>query len=133
MLLPRPLGDHNKNETGSEWQTENVLLIKRDQPEAMAQRSGSGFMKSWAEPRPPKALKLAQPGLAYIGPGLAGLTASGRAGTSLAPGKFGECVKSRMIAGSANLFGSPHLWLGWPKVAGSRLGGHFFQHTGRVQ
>ena len=68
---------------GVKWQTENVLLIKCDQPEAAAQRSGSGFMKSWAKPRPPKALKLARPGLAYIGPGLAGLTASGRAGTSL--------------------------------------------------
>jgi hypothetical protein len=54
-----------------------------DQPEAAAQRSGSGFTETQAEPRPPKALKLARPGLAYIGPGLAGLTASGRAGTTL--------------------------------------------------
>src|ERR1700722_12255664 len=30
-----------------------------------------------------KAFKLARPGLAYIGPGLAWLTASGRAGTAL--------------------------------------------------
>ena len=37
-----------------------------------------------AEPRPPRSFKLqARLGLAYIGPSLAGLTASGRAGTSL--------------------------------------------------
>ena len=54
-----------------------------DQPEATAQQSGSGFMETQAEPRLPKALKLAWPGLAYIRPSLAGLTASGWAGTTL--------------------------------------------------
>jgi hypothetical protein len=54
-----------------------------------------------------------------------GVASSGTSSENCVPREFGECVRSRMIAGFANLFGSSHLRLGWPKVAGSGLGGHF--------
>ena len=89
-----------------------------DQPEAAAQRSGSGFMETQAEPRPPKALKLARPGLAYIGPGLAGLTASGRAGTTLATSHWshrtagaGYCAKDVRTSASSRFLLSPRIRL----------------------
>ena len=55
----------------------------------------------------------------------AGVTLSGTSAEDCVPGEFGEWVRSRMIAEFANLFGSSHLRLGWSKVAGSGLKGHF--------
>ena len=57
----------------------HVMISQKPRPDSPA--------SALRNPRPgqsrQKANKLARPGLAYIGLGLAGLTASGRAGTSL--------------------------------------------------
>jgi hypothetical protein len=58
----------------------------------------------------------------------AGVASSGTS-EDCVPEEFGEWVK---VDSFANLFGSPsrQLWLGWSKVAGSGLGGHFLRHPG---
>jgi hypothetical protein len=90
----------------------HVMISQKPRPDGLA--------SALRNPRPgqsrQKANKLARPGLAYIGLGLAGLTASGRAGTSLSTfqDEFVPCFPDRDVPARLGLEAPA---LAWPEGA----------------
>jgi hypothetical protein len=74
------------------------MTIKHDQPEAAAQRSGSGFMESRAGPKPPQSLQIGPAGLGLYRawPGLAHGLRPGRNSPSTKAERCGRAARENI-------------------------------------